>query len=259
MRQVDFWLLIIATLLFLWGFLSSVLALRSGTYHRSNANLIIIGAGFIFQCSFLSLRGQLHGRCPIMNGTEVLVFVAWSLAIMYFVLGRTFRLSLLGAFTAPILAILHILALVLNAFNPVVPRPATTMDPWLEMHAATSLLAYGAFALAAIAGVMFIIQNRQLRSGSPGILSFNLPPIRYLAVALVRLLGIGLALLTIGMGAAFLMKKMPDRLHLGLSMAVWAIYCFLLVFHFTRRPSTHWLSLASVVAFAVAMIILFAL
>lgn len=256
---MDFVLLIISTLFFIGGVIYSVMALRSGNYEPRNINLVLIGLGFVFQCIFLYLRGELHGRCPITNGSEVLVFIAWSLAIMYFALGRAFRLSLLGAFTAPILAVLHLAALSLGAGKPVVARPSDRMDPWLEMHAAMSLLAYGAFALGAIAGVMYLIQNYQLRSGNPGQLSHNLPPIRYLADALFRLLGIGLVLLTIGVISAFFMDVVPSKLHLGVSGAVWIIYVFVIAFFLLRRPAAKWLSIASLIAFAIALITLTAI
>lgn len=253
---MDLIFLILSTLVFLGGFIFSVTTLRSGKYHPGYTNLILIGVGFLFQCGFLYLRGQLHGRCPITDGAEVLVFIAWSLAIMYFGLGRAFRLSLVGAFTEPILVILHLAALILNLANPVVARPLDSMDPWLEMHAAMSLLAYGAFALAAISGVMFLIQNRQLKSGSPGKLSFNLPPIQYLTDALVRLVGIGLLLLTIGVVSAFFMDKAPSRLHLSVSGGVWFLYLAVLSYHLIKRPPAKWLSIASLIAFAFALLTL---
>ena len=256
---MDLIFLILATLFFLGGFVFSVVALRSGRYHPGNTNLILIGLGFVCQCGFLHQRGQLHGRCPITDGGEILIFIAWSLTIMYFVLGRAFRLSLVGAFTAPILAILHLLALVINLIKPAVARPPETMDPWLEMHAAMSLLAYGAFALAAISGVMYLVQNRQLKSGNPGFLSFNLPPIRYLSDALMRLLVIGLILLTIGVVSAFFMKKSPTALHLGLLGSVWIIYAAVVGYNLVKRPAAKWLSLASLIAFAIALITLSAI
>lgn len=251
---MDLLFLTLSTLLFLGGFVFSVASLRSGNYHKGKTNLVLIGIGFLLQCGFLSLRGKLHHRCPITDGAEVLIFIAWSLAIMYLVLGRAFRLSLVGMFTAPILAILHIFGLILTLINPVVPRPKE-IEPWLEMHAAMSLLAYGAFALSAIAAIMFLIQNHQLKSGSPGELSFNLPPIRYLGDALIRLVGIGLLLLTIGVFAAFFIDA-PGTLHLIFSGGVWAVYTGIMIFYLVKRPPAKWLSSASLVAFAFALLTL---
>lgn len=256
---MDILFLILATLFFLGGFVYSVMALRSKRYHPGYLNLVLIGLGFVCQCGFLNIRGQLHGKCPITNGAEVLVFIAWSLAIMYFVLGRAFRLSLVGTFTAPILAIMHLLGLTLSLVNPVVADPAENLDPWLEMHKAMSLLAYGTFALAAISGIMFLVQNRQLKSGKPGFLSFNLPPIRFLSDAMVRLLSIGLLLLTIGVTSAFFMEEKATPFHLSIFGGVWATYIGVLIYHFVKRPSAKWLSFASLIAFAIALITLSAI
>lgn len=250
---------IVATICFAVGFVLSVMSLRSRRPHLASRNLILIGIGFIAQCAFLHQRGELHGKCPITDGAERLIFVAWSLSIMYFVLGRAFRLSLVGVFTAPILALLHLIALILNLVNPVVARPVDSIDPWLEMHAAMSMLAYGAFAFASISAIMYLVQNRQLKSGHPGHLSFSLPPIQYLAEALVRLLLIGLFLLTVGVVSALFMQKSPSTMHFSLFGGVWIIYTIVVVYHFIKRPAAKWLSFASLVAFCFALLTLSAI
>jgi ABC-type uncharacterized transport system permease subunit len=47
--------------------------------------------------------------------------------------------------------------------------------PWLELHASISLIAYGAFALACIAGVMYLVQERQIKQAPDqlDVLSFS--------------------------------------------------------------------------------------
>ena len=47
------------------------------------------------------------------------------------------------------------------------------VNPWLEAHTSFSMVACGAFALACIAGVMFLVQERQLKTRHP---SFNFLP-----------------------------------------------------------------------------------
>ncbi len=251
--------LAVSTLIFLLGCAFAVLALRGDAARLKRMNLALIGTGFLFQSGFLYLRGQLHQRCPITDGAEVLVFISWSLALMYLVLGRAFRLSLVGMFTAPILSLLQLVALVVTLWRPVTPRPSERLDPWLEMHASMSLLAYGAFAFSAISGIMYLVQNRELKSGKPGRLAFQLAPIRYLADALVRLLGIGLLLLTAGIGSAFFMETRPSATHLALSGAVWVLYTGILVVYLVRHPSAKSLSVASLGAFALALLTLTAI
>src|SRR6266704_2712456 len=58
-------------------------------------NFFAIGLGFIFQTAFLWIRGQELGRCPITNLFEVFVFLAWSVALVYMLVGPPYRLSLL--------------------------------------------------------------------------------------------------------------------------------------------------------------------
>jgi len=250
--------LAVSTAFFLGGFLFALAMLRSGQ-RRPAANFAVMGAGFLFQCLFLSERGDLHGRCPITNGPEVLIFIGWSLVIMYFVVGKAFRLSLLGLFTAPIVFSFQLLALAWLALSDPGARPPDSMDPWLEMHAATSLLAYGAFGLAAVAGLMYFAQDRQLKSRKPGRLSRHLPPIRYLIDALVRLLVVGQILITIGIASAFFMEQRPSALHFGASGAVWLIYLILLLVQRFRPLVPRTLSGSAVVAFVIAVVTLFAL
>jgi len=86
-----------------------------------------------------------------------------------------------------------------------------------KMHASVSLLAYGAFALACIAGVMFLVQDRLLRRGDLRALSYELPPVTNLATAIVRLMAIGLILLSLGIASGFGTARPPSGVHLLLS------------------------------------------
>ena len=119
-------------------------------------------AWFRFADCIFSVRGHALGSCPITNLFEVLVFLAWSIALIYLLIGTTYRLSLMGAFTAPLVVLLQLAALLLpidtpRAF-PIAP------NPWLEFHASISIIAYGAFALACVAGAMYLVQERQLKT-----------------------------------------------------------------------------------------------
>jgi ABC-type uncharacterized transport system permease subunit len=251
--------LILATLAFLGGFVLAAISWRGEVDRPHGLSIPLAVAGLVFQTLFLRERGELHGRCPITNGAEVLVFVSWSIVIMYLALGRAFRLSLLGVFSMPIVFLFQLFAIVYLGFADPGPRPPERLDPWLGLHAAMSLLAYGAFGLAGIAGVMYLIQDRQLKSHKPGRLFYSLPPIRYLAVALVRLLAIGTALLSIGILAAFFMKVKPEAAHLLISGAVWLAYAVLLAMHAWKRLPPKRLSLSAIGAFAFALASLSAL
>src|SRR5213595_3004041 len=90
----------------------TVIALGAGTFRLGRFNFLAIGLGFIFQTAFLSIRGHELHRCPVTNLFEVLIFLAWSVALIYMLVGPTYRLSLMGAFTAPLVLLLQGFALI---------------------------------------------------------------------------------------------------------------------------------------------------
>src|SRR5690606_20800403 len=124
----------------------------------------------------------------LTNGFEVLIFVSWAMVLLYFLVGTTFRLSLLGFFTAPLALLFQGIALAFSVQLDRFSGAQVAPDFWLELHAAVSLIAYGAFALAWIAGIMFLIQDRQLKKGEMKELFYQLPSIHYLSHAITRLL-----------------------------------------------------------------------
>src|SRR5256885_14596184 len=85
--------------------------MRAGVFQPRRFNFVAVVLGLLFQTAFLSIRGHELGRCPITNLFEVIVFVAWAIALFYMVVGPAYRLSLMGAFTAPLVVVLQLFAL----------------------------------------------------------------------------------------------------------------------------------------------------
>ena len=104
--------LIASTFCFLAAVVHTVIELRTGVFRPKRFSFLAIGLGFIFQTAFLWIRGQELGRCPITNLFEVFVFLAWSVALVYMLVGPAYRLSLMGAFTAPLVLLLQGFALI---------------------------------------------------------------------------------------------------------------------------------------------------
>src|SRR5206468_1727546 len=198
---VDRDLLIVSTICFLTAVVRTGFALRASIFRPGNFNFLTIGLGFIFQTAFLSIRGHALGRCPLTNLFEVFIFLAWSVSLIYLLIGPAYRLSLMGAFTAPLVFGLHAFALLAPIDHPHSLRLAPS--PWLELHASVSLIAYGAFALACVAGLMYLLQERQLKTRQLNSMFYHFPPLTDLFAAITRLLWLGFVLLTLGITAGF--------------------------------------------------------
>src|SRR3989454_6099459 len=126
-------ILIVSTICFLAAIVHTIIEMRDGIFRPMWFNFFAVGLGFIFQTAFLSIRGHALGRCPLTNLFEVFIFLAWSVALIYMVVGPVYRLSLMGAFTAPLVVLLQGFALIAPIDQPHPGKlPANS---WLEFHA----------------------------------------------------------------------------------------------------------------------------
>ena len=106
----------------------------------------------------------------------------------------------------------------------------------------------GVVALAGVAGAMYLLQDRQLKTRKGGALLYSLPPITDLGVANTRLIWLGLILLTISFAAGFVSGMKIDTLKFYTSAAIWAAYSalvFLRQIHTLAPRRTAILSLAA--------------
>jgi ABC-type uncharacterized transport system permease subunit len=249
---MDRWFLLAATLLAVVGGAWGMVSVHRG--RRSQWTVVWMIAVLVCQLAFLSIRGGQRAACPLGDHGEILVFLSWSLTLFYLLIGPAYRISLLGVFTAPVVVVFQTIALLpgVLAENP---QRITGGNPWHETHAATSVLAYGALALAAVAGIMFLVLDRQLKEHhlKSGLFR-NLPPVRELLVSLERLLWLGGALLTIGILAGFLMPHDKSALgHLVAAVSVWIGYALLLGIKTVRGLTGRRLSLLTVVLFILSL------
>lgn len=256
MRQtvVDRWMLIIAVIL------AAIAAVQGARYvhrgSRSRWTVLWMLFCFIAQLTVLSIRGEMRASCPLGDTGEVLIFSAWSLTMFYMAVGSVYRLSLLGVFTAPLVCFLLSLALMPGLLE-VDPERKTVVDGWRESHAAFSVLAYGALGLAAVAGVMFIVLNRQLKEAhmDTGLFA-NLPPARELSKVVKRLLLLGFGLLTLGLVCGLVMEKTgAANKHLYVALGQWAAYAALVVLEWRRGMPPRKLAMAAVLLFALSLMI----
>ena len=245
--------LLASTVCFFFGFAYTMYALGARLLRPSRWTFIIMAAGFVLQTAFLHSRGQAAGRCPLTNLFEVLVFLCWSIVLLYFVVGGTYRLSLLGTFTAPLVFLLQTLAQLLPSSSmPVVFRKSAGV--WPELHAALALMAYGAFALACVAGVMYVVQERLLKRHRLNSYFHSLPPIAELSVALQRVMLAGFALLSVGLVAGLLAGSPAFyKATMIVSGFVWAPYGVLLFLRWKRPFSPRRFAWWAVGAFVLAL------
>ena len=209
--------------------LYSVFLWRKGFQRDDRINYIAVALSFAAHTTAMGMRGFSLSRCPVNNLFEAMMFVMWTIVASYLVVGWFSRLRFLGAFASPVLLAMGIFALMpgLDTADPKASRLAS-------LHAALILLAYGAFGLSSIAGIMYLTVERDLKVHKTRAILSLLPPIQRLELVASRLLIAGLVLLTIGLSLSpVLMKErfgvffQPD-VKITWSALVWLIYAGLL-------------------------------
>ncbi|HUJ11981.1 MAG TPA: cytochrome c biogenesis protein CcsA [Verrucomicrobiae bacterium] len=173
------------------------LRLGGGGPELQRLNYVVMGLGFALHTVFLYLRGRIDGRCPLTNLFETQAFVAWAAVLFFLLIGPSYRISFLGAFTAPLVLAICLTAL-LSPID-VVHAGSINRSPWIEFHAAIAILAFGAFALAFVTSAMYLFQERQLKTRKLSSSFLLLPSIEQLDVIHFRLLIMGFAMLTVAM------------------------------------------------------------
>ena len=215
-----------AAALYFAGFAHGTLALLRQGKPSSGVAYALIAVGYALQLTGLGIRGRAVGGCPLGNQFEVYQFTAWSAITLYLVVGATFRLSLLGYFTACLAATLTLISLAIPGWDATQRTQIFGHNPWIELHAALAVFSYGVFGLLALTSIMFLLRNYSLKSKQLGGWFSFLPSIRDLDHMGVRLLGAGAAILAIALlvGSFYWLRDttVVQSAKILVTVAVWA-------------------------------------
>lgn len=185
----------------------------------------LLGAGFTMHLVAVAAFVHIYGQVPLLGLGPALSFAACLLAgtlLIVEILARDVSLTL---FAAPLAAILAICA---NAVGLTPSQePPGMRGVWLASHIALSFLGIAAFATAAAAGTMYLVERRELKSRRFGAIFRFFPPLETLdRVNHVAVLGGWLAL-TVGIGLAVTYALEYREWHL--LQVVWAVAAWLAV------------------------------
>ncbi len=157
----------------------------------------LLGIGFVFHSLAIGLKYYQAGYFPVTTLRESLSFFAWAIIGVYLLIQLRFNIRVLGSFLSPLAAIMMISSSFLPAQT--VPGPPLLRSFWLLVHVVTIFLGNGVFAIAFLAGLMYLIQEKEIKSKRLGTLYHRLPSLEVLDALNYNCLIIGFPLLTLGM------------------------------------------------------------
>ena len=148
-----------------------------------------------------------QGHAPISNLYEVTVLFSAITVVVYLAMESVYRTRSAGAFVMPIVlsAVLFEIWLAANGqANPSNLMPALK-SYWMHAHVLTNFIGYGAFAVAAGAGAMYLVRARAERRGRPVAALRVLPGLQQIDDLIFKAIAVGFPVFTLAtiLGAAW--------------------------------------------------------
>ena len=146
------------------------------------------------------LLGADIGHIPVSNLYEVFILFALITALLYLFYEDRHRTRALGGFA--LLAISGAVAFLLwytfdreaHHIQPLIPA---LQSYWMKIHVPANFIGYGAFALAAMAGVAYLLRQRAETRRPDGLLAAVLPALELLDDVMYKAIALGFAAFTI--------------------------------------------------------------
>ncbi|MEW6730333.1 MAG: cytochrome c biogenesis protein CcsA [Acidobacteriota bacterium] len=196
--------------------------------------------GFTIHTLAIVLRGLEVARWPLVIPQEVFSFLSWAIAGYYIISSFWNRNRILVGYIIPVAVLFMLVALWL-------PSPASTPINFrafghtilFPIHTSLVLFAYAAFFVTFLAGVMYILQERELKLKRFGSMFFRLPALDTCDDISYKSTSIGFVLLTFGMVTGIMWSGRHDGLYWHgdpieiVSLLTWLIYLFMIHYRVT--------------------------
>ena len=187
----------LALTFYLLATISGIIELFKKKKATSKATLYLSVIGFLFHTANIIARYVQGGHIPITNMHEATSFFSWCIVVLFFFHEFRYKLRLLSSFIMPIVFILMF-------SSSVFPREIKTLSPvlksyWFGIHVGLAFLGDAAFAMACGIGIMYLLQERYVKSKHLSGLFQRLPSLQVLDEINYHLITIGFPLLTLAM------------------------------------------------------------
>ena len=170
-----------------------------------NAGYLLVLAGFICHTLSIVYNGITSGGFPVRNLHETLSIAGWTVAGFFLVFQSRFKLKVLGIYAAPLIAL--IMFAVAQVPNTPAQEQSIFKNFWLILHVVTVFIGNAAFALACGIGILYLLQERAIKTKNPGFFFRRLPSLDMLDGTGYTCIIVGFTLLTFGLISGFIYAK----------------------------------------------------
>jgi cytochrome c-type biogenesis protein CcsB len=257
------WLLLITLLIYLVSALYAAVAFRRQHEGSGRRLLTMLAAGFAAHTSWLMAGWVKLNHFPIVSLREAASFIAWAMVAYYLLISLRYQSRALAAFIIPFVCLFTLTAVFLPESGQPISESlsgaisATSLTRIIfPVHVTLVVFAYAAFLVTFVSGVMYLLQERELKAKTFGANFQRLPALNTCDEMSYRSLTIGFVLLTLGMLTGIIWNHQRDGQYWHndpkelLALVTWVIYLMMIHYRLTagwRGRRTAWLAIAGFV------------
>jgi cytochrome c-type biogenesis protein CcsB len=175
------------------GLALAYLVQRHDLVHR--LSVLAALAGWAVHTVALILRALELGAPPLGSLPDAISVAVWVIVLLEVVLEHRTGVRVLGAFVLPVAVMLSLKA---TGTRPGALAPALA-SAWIWIHIALAMVGIAAFVFNFAGALMYLLQERQLKTKRPGAFYYRLPSLQTLDRLTFRTLALGFPFLTTGL------------------------------------------------------------
>jgi ABC-type uncharacterized transport system permease subunit len=185
----------VAAALYSLGLLHAILTLIRKREHLFRVALGAFSIGAVLHFVSIVEEGLLQNHCPITNFYETLSMCAFLITLLFLFVYWRYKLESLSVFIFPLV---FVMALVATMGNPVSAWTSRAVrDAWLSVHIVLVLLGYALLLIMSVASLLYLFQERELKSKKPSKLYHRLPPLGTLDDLISKSMAFGFVFITL--------------------------------------------------------------
>lgn len=258
---------VIALTFYLGGVLYSFYAFATKAARPGYELPLIVWLGFITHTMAILIGWRQAGHFPIVNPREVSSFIAWAIVAYFLVTSRRYQTRALPTFLLPLVYLFALVSMILPESSqplPVALEGAIAANTFTKIifpvHVTLVIFSYAAFVLTFVCGVMYLIQEHELKAKHFGAAFQRLPALNTCDEIGYRSLTVGFVLLTLGVVTGIFWNNQRDGRYWHndpkevMALVTWLVYLFIMHYRLMagwRGRRVAWLSIAG---FAVVML-----
>ena len=256
-------LLVSALTLYLGGVLYSFYVFATKARRPDKELPMIVLLGFVVHTAAILVNWYQVGHFPIVNPREVSAFIGWAIVAYFLLISRRYQARALPVFLLPLVYLLLLASMVLPETSrelPLLLQGEITTNPLTKIifpvHVTLVIFSYAAFVVTFVSGVMYLIQEHELKAKHFGAAFQRLPALNTCDEIGYRSLTIGFVLLTLGVVTGIFWNNQRDGRYWHndpkevMALVTWLVYLFIMHYRLTagwRGRRVAWLSIAGFV------------